>query len=331
MRTITPALALVLLLVGSAPARAAPGADEVKQAQASFQEGQKLFDAGDHAAALEHFRAALEVTASPNARLYVARCLREIGRLPEAYEEMRRTLTESRARAESEPKYAGTRDASAAELAVLESRVGRVLVALADPPEGAEVTLGGEIVQGDRLGAPIAVAPGAVHIVARAPGRTEVVRDVDVAAGALVSVALSLRGESATEPAATASAAREPAPPPAPSDGGTARTLGWILLGVGGAGFVTFGVAGSMANAQYDSINEDCGGSRCSDPRFAADIDRGQRLDSIANVGLIVGGAGVLGGAGLLLFGSSSSESHQGSARLQLRSTGSGFTLRGAF
>ena len=119
--------------VASTPAAAqgqtAPAVDDFASARA-------LFNAGKVAEALPLFRDVYARSSSPNARLYVARCLRKLGRNPEAYDEMEATLREATKRAETEPKYAQTRDSAAAELALLEPLVGKLIIAVADPRPG---------------------------------------------------------------------------------------------------------------------------------------------------------------------------------------------------
>ncbi|RLB62534.1 MAG: hypothetical protein DRI90_08845, partial [Deltaproteobacteria bacterium] len=94
----------------------------------AFARGRTLWEAGDHVAAYPFFQRALEATGSPNARIYVARRLRELGRLPEAYEEMSTTWQDAMAMAKTEDRYVATRDAAAAELVMLEQQVGKVIV-----------------------------------------------------------------------------------------------------------------------------------------------------------------------------------------------------------
>ena len=58
---------------------------------ATYAAAKKLFDAQSYAKALPLFQDAYAQSKSPNARVYVARCLRELGRLPEAYDESARS------------------------------------------------------------------------------------------------------------------------------------------------------------------------------------------------------------------------------------------------
>ena len=123
-----------------------------QSAEEAFKKGLAKFDDGDCETALPLFETAYEGTQSPNARLYVARCLVKLGRDVEAYEEMAGTLAIAREKAETEAKYAKTRDAAAAELAQLEPKVGKVVVAFDEAYEGAVIMLDGEEVSEAKQG-----------------------------------------------------------------------------------------------------------------------------------------------------------------------------------
>lgn len=313
--------AVLVLLVATAangasgPARAQPATAVEEEARAKFKAAQQTYDRGDYAAALPMFRDVHAAVSSPNARLYIARCLRELGRLPEAYDEMSATFLDAAARAEREPRFAATRDAAAAERAAMERKVGRVVVAVASPPAGLEVVLGETRLDPARVGKVVAIEPGTVRVRATAPGRVPAEAERTVAAGTIETIALVLQPELQPEPSpppvvAVAPPPREPEPPreaPEPSwTEGTIRRAGFGVVALGAAGLVTFAVAGTMANDRYDRIRSECGG-RCTDPKYESEIEGGRTLDVVANVGLVAGGFGVLVGAGMIAFGGAKS------------------------
>src|SRR5688500_517595 len=88
------ALALFVALVSLPFTSHAAG--EGKAALEAFKAAQSKYEDKDYAGALEAAKKAVELSGSPNARLYVARSLRELGRIPEAHAEMERTLKEAR-------------------------------------------------------------------------------------------------------------------------------------------------------------------------------------------------------------------------------------------
>jgi hypothetical protein len=274
-------------------------------AQEEFAAGQRLFDQKRFAEALVRLRKAYELSASPNAHLMVARSLLGLGRLADAYEEMAATMREATSRAETEPKYIQARDAAAAELALLERRVGKVIVVLVEPGEGVAVALNGASLSPQRVGVPIAVEPGSVAVAAERVGKPTVRRDVSIRAGETKTVAISFE-ERASAAGSEPIARRDEgmARPVAGSPAGSSlwRSLGYGSLGVGAAGFATFAVAGLMAESKFNTLKEECR-VRCTDPKYASVVDMGKALDTAANIGFAAGVAGLVGGAALILVG----------------------------
>ncbi len=268
-----------------------------------FKEAQEHFDGARYEQALEIARKLHADTQSPNARLYVARSLKGLGRFDEAYEEMSLTLDDAAAKADAEPKYIATRDAAAAELALLKQKIGKVIVAIVEPPPGVVVKVNGNAIAADRIGTPLAVLPGDSVIVVEADGYTRYERTVQIGAGNTSTVAVRLTRPESDTPAPTPAPV---APEPAPS-GGLSKTWGYVGLGVGAVGLTTFTIFALSAKSTHDQLEEDCGG-RCTDPKFQDDVDSGKRSQTIANIGLGVGAVGVAAGVTILLLGGSSKE-----------------------
>ena len=115
LRRSASALALALAMSTAATGARGDGADPTKatapqrdQAQTRFLKGRELFGQGHFGAALEEFRASYAVVASPNARLYMGRCMREQKRLAAAYAELGHAAAEGRQLAHEDPRYART-------------------------------------------------------------------------------------------------------------------------------------------------------------------------------------------------------------------------------
>ena len=277
-------------------ALAQPSAQE---AQAKFEAGQKRYNAADYAGALALFREALTGTSSPNARLYVARCLRELGELPQAYAEMRRTARDAAGLAAKEKRYQETQKAAESELAALDGRVGRLQVNLPeDRPAGTEVRVDGQPVSDEDLAEPIPIKPGTVTVEVNAPGQSTFSRRVAVAAGSEEKVDVQF--------AAPAPGVPSPTPQPEPetsSRGGAVRIAGFAVAGVGVVGMAVFAVAGLSAQSQFDDIEEACGGERCVDQKYNEQIESGERATTVANVGLVLGAVGLVAGGLMIAFG----------------------------
>ena len=96
-----------------------------------------------------------------------------------------------------------------------------------------------------------------------------------------------------------------PAPPPAPKDEGAGlRTAGYILGGLGIAGFVLFAIAGISAKNAHDRLDESCAAGQCNDPANQSDISDGKLFQTAANIGLATGLVGLGLGATLIVVGS---------------------------
>ncbi|MBW2455530.1 MAG: hypothetical protein JRI68_13505 [Deltaproteobacteria bacterium] len=300
---------------------------------ATFSQAVDLFTASKYDEALPLFREAHEGSGSPNARIYVARCLRELGRVPEAYEEMKGTVADAAARAETEKKYIPTRDSAAAELALLERRVGQLVIAVTAPPADTVVQINGSELDSSKLGLPVAVHPGKVAVSVRAPGKEPVHRAIEVPAGQTRSLALTLEDAAADGPAVP-EADPSGGADEIETDGGELRIVGFVVAGLGLAGIGVFAATASMAKSDYDELDDECGGSTCP-PSEQGRVDDGRTLTTVANVSLIAGSVLVAGGVAMILFGGPSESDDSASAALTMAPIigpeAGGLTLVGRF
>lgn len=321
-RSILLALALALAAPFVPHAAGAQGVSSEAVALTRFNRGRELFLARDYAAALMEFRAANELVPSPNTRLYIARSLREMGRLAEAYTEFQRAAAEAADRARTEPRYAATRDAARAEGSALEARVGRLVLYVPDAPEGTSVTVNGVVVPGAAWGVPMPIDPGRVEITATAPGRLPFRSEVEVHAGQTAEASVNLapapsagRNEVPQGSATNSDAERPPSgeiaeEPPSPRTvlvrrevGGSVRTVGIVLTAgfalAGGAGFAIFG---SLAANRYADLQAYCGAAPCPSS-VESQITEGEQYQLLANISLFGGIAGVAIGTVMVIFG----------------------------
>jgi hypothetical protein len=286
--SVTPAWAQ------SAPQAAAAPVDD-GAIKAKFANALKLHKAGKFDEALPIFRELVQVTQSPNARLYVGLCLEQLGKNAEAYKEMAQTVKDVSQHAD--PKYDQTREAAQAELAVLNVRVGKLVVTLPETPPGLVVNVDGVAIPERDIGASMVLEPGGHKVQATATGHPPVTREVTLEGGETRTVTIAF---SKPEPVVAKPA---PAPEP-PASHATMRLAGVTAAGVGAAGLVMFAVTGVMAKGKYNSLKNACGDRPCTDPKYSGDIDSGKTLQTVANVGLVIGVVGVVGGGALFYFGS---------------------------
>jgi hypothetical protein len=291
---------LCVALLGSMPwalsaqARPGPSASQSPEdrAVALFGEGQKLYDQGDYSNALDRFRQVdTLMKGSPNARLYMARCWRELGRLPEAFELMTETLAAANEKVKTDPSYLRTRDAAAAEREAIVPKLGRLVVAATDAPEGLEVKVGKRKLEPSDLGRELAFEPGEVVVAAEAPGHQPFRRVMQLRAGTQQTLAVALRREGEAGPGPTTGEGPKGEPSTA------VRTAGFVTLAVGVLGMGTFAVSGIMANSRYSQIESDCGSHRCTGSEYTDQINGGKTMDLVANIGLGIGLAGLVAGS----------------------------------
>lgn len=275
-------------------------------AKTEFIEAKKRYDDGKFDEALQMFQIAWEHSHSPNARLYVAKCFQELGNYKAAYDEFRGTLRDAADKAEEDEKYLATRNAAAAELILLEPKIGRLIIAPDALVPDAEVSLDGSPVPSIRLGEPIAVEPGTKTIVARAEGREDVTLEVSVAGGRVVAAPIVF------PPVIEDGTVVAPPPPPPEDEPLTAlQIVGITSMAVGGATLVLAAVSGGAAASKLSALRTGCGGTNCSDPAFADVVDSGKLFETLAYVGVGVGSAALLAGGAMFIWGGPSDGSDQ--------------------
>lgn len=223
---------------------AADPRDARDRAREAFAQGQALYLAGDFAGALAAFQAAESASPTPAAIYNIARCQERLGDTAQAVSAYESYL----AQAPDAPDH----DAVAGHVAELRRQLpaeGRLRVSV--EPRGATVRVDQEAPEPaplDRL------FPAGHHAVrAELSGHTAADRDVDLVAGGLVQLELTLRPiEPPTETVRVPEAAvREEVPPPAPRSGERRWTyvaLTVAVLCVGTA--LAFGVSAQNAQDQ---------------------------------------------------------------------------------
>jgi hypothetical protein len=275
-------------------------------AEAKFEKGQRLFKAGKIADALSLFREIADANGSPNARLYVGHCLQQLGKYVEAHKAFTGVVKETTRRGDA--KYEPTREAALAQLGLLEPRIAKIVVSLADVPPGLAVTLDGTALEEKDLGSPVVVEPGAHKVEGTATDMAPVSRDVTVEAGESKTTILAFKKLDTPAPAAVPEPVA-PKPETPVSKPFPLRTFGFVAGGVGVAGLTVFTVAGLMAKSTFHRMSDVCGTAGCSQPGQLDDIDKGRSQQTIANVGLVIGLVGLTAGATLVILGGRSSAS----------------------
>lgn len=285
---------------------AAPESTESGEAAAE-REATERFEHGMHAytnrryeEALDAFRGADARVPSPNTRLMIARCLRELGRVHESIDSFLASETLAKARIDQgESRYEPTRSAARTERAMVERGAGRIEVDGAG--KEVRVLLAGALVHLS-AGEPRIVrwvTPGDHTVERHRPGGIVERHTVHVEAGETATVRFAPVGDQKSD---EAHSALRPAPPEAP--GRRQRRWAWPLAV--GAGALTLGATGSFvafgldSENRYQRVRDACQAGECGDAQ-RADAEVGARHQTIANISLVVAGASLVA-TGVLIW-----------------------------
>jgi hypothetical protein len=284
-------------------------------AQLRFQRGRELFVANDFNGALTEFRAANQLVASPNTRLYIARCLRGLGRSAEAYMEFQRAAGEAADRAQSEPRYTATRDVARQEMDALRPQIGSLTLHARHAPDGLDVRVAGAAVSSATFDVAMPTTPGTIEITATAPGRLPFRQEVEVRAGATTELSVELRvdpnyvapGPNGTNNQDAQRDRERSQPPPVRmvrvSEGGGVRIGGFVVAAVGLGGLGAFIGFGTMASSRFADLRTVCSPTGGCGPELEGQLQEGVQFQTFANVGLVVGGLALVGGTVMIIAG----------------------------
>lgn len=283
----TCSLALVLVDVSTALAQSKDPA----AAEALFREGRALSDAGDIAGACAKFRESDRLDPAVGTTFNIADCEERLGHLATAwtlFDEVAQRLPASDKR----------RAVAQSRAAALEPRLPKLDIRLAGAAAGAHVARDGVELGSASQGTPLPVNPGEHVVVVSAPGRAErsfkvvvserEIRTLDVEPGAPNALTVETPGPAAPK-AAPATPERQPA------------TLGYVLGGVGVAGFVTAAVAGALVLQKKSVVDQHCDAAKRCDAEGLRATKSGKTLGIVTTAGLITGAVGIGTGAYLIL------------------------------
>jgi len=296
LRLIRPALIAAMVCttvpvfaVGVTPEQAT--AIQREQAQARFARGRTHFEKKQLEPALTEFRASHDIVSSPNTRLMIARCLREMNRYVEAYAELGRTAIEARELERTDRRYQQAADAADAERKDLEPKLGFVTLEVRNAGPETEVRIAGEQIRRAAWSEPAPLMPGDSEVEVTTPGQPPIKKTVTVAAGERKSLAVDASEGSAQKQGAATGGLK--------LDSSTStRTWAYVAGGVGVAGLATFGIFGLMTRSTHEDLQTTCPASVCP-PSAQDDIDKGKQQQLIANIGLGVGIVGLATGVTL--------------------------------
>lgn len=300
-----------------APGAAAQDANDLARAREAFKQALADEQAGQFEKAATEFDSArtLAQKETPQVLFHLGVCHARLGRLVQARGELRSAV--ERATADELDKVAAT---AKTELDAVLPRIGTITVK--KPPQGTVTSMTLDRVDATaKLGSPVDVDPGPHDVHAELSGAPSADVHVTVAEGEHKDVALPGPGGGAPAPlvAPVASPTSTPTSPPAPgantqtpapdsAPSSMSKTLGWVLVGTGAAALVGGTVFWVLRSNEVNTLNGECGPTQQTCPKGAqSDIDSGKLDDTLGVTLFIAGGAAVLAGAGLLVFGGHSS------------------------
>jgi hypothetical protein len=296
---------LLVLVTGSGIVRAQPVATEKKAAaQALFDDAQLLVKEGKYTEACPKFAESDRLDPAAGAKFYLADCLERAGKLASAWTYYVAVADAARAAGQPEKeKYA--RDRAEA----VKPKLSRLVIAVPEASRamaGLELERDGVSVGQAQWGAAIPVDAGEHLVSARAAGKKPWETRVPVLE----------QGQTVTVEVPVLEAAPPPKPrvggPPAIPDGrdrqsdssGSAQRIAGIV--VGSAGVVGLGVGVAFGVSAISKQNESDADGHCDAANTCDDTGlalRGEAITAatVSTVGILAGGAALVGGVVLVL------------------------------
>jgi tetratricopeptide (TPR) repeat protein len=267
-------------------------------AQALFEEGLRLFDAGRYPDACEKFAVSERLDAAASTLLNLARCYERAGRAASAWV----TYGEAAAQAhrEADPRreqYARERVADAAK------RLSRLSILAPSAPPGTVVKRDGTPVDRAEWGVAVPVDPGPHVVEASAPGKAPWRTTLDVPKSPTsTTVEIPKLADAGAPPPASAADGTAAARSPPRGDGIGAQKI--VALAVGGVGLVGVGVGtyfGLRAARLHSESQDHCPLPDACDPLgVSKNRDAGQAAD-VATIAVVAGAAALAAGVVLWL------------------------------
>jgi hypothetical protein len=316
-----------LLFAGSARADDAA-------AQSLFDDAKKLIADGKWAAACPKLEESLRISPTAGTKFNLGDCYEHTGKTASAWAQFLSAATQT--------KIAGQKDREKAardRAAALEPKLSRLAIVVAADarPAGLEVKRDAELVGQAQWGEAVPVDPGEHAVVASAPGKRPWKAKVEVS-GAGTTAKLSVPELDDAAPVAAPAGPATDAPAPKTNEplrdttpratGNPNATLGWVLVGVGGAAVVGGVVMFVLRGNEVSKLESACGadGKSCP-PSSSDDIANGKTYTALGiglfGLGVVSAGAGV----GLLVTGGKDKTA----AQVRLVPIGRGAGLVGTF
>jgi hypothetical protein len=274
-------------------------------AEALFQEGRQLLEAGQVDEACLRLAESYSQEPASGTLLNLARCHQTQGKIATAWAEYRAAARLSRAQGREDRARAAEEQASA-----LEPKLSRLKLRMSEPPAGLKVLTDADVLGEGGFGVAIPIDPGHHNVTASAKGYKTWTTTIDIREAEsreLVIPALELEAV-APEPVAIEAAppAPKPTPPPervAPTGLGKQRTAALITGGVGVVGVVVGSIFGVQSIVKHDRAAPNCPDSVCANEYWIGVQTDAHTAGNVSTAFFAIGGVGLAAAAVLWFTG----------------------------
>jgi hypothetical protein len=245
-------------LPGLAQGQQQPSAADRTTARRLGNEGVIALKNGDYDTAADRFERANDLVNAPSFLVLLARARSGQGRLVEAYE-IYRTIIREGVQPDKPDAFKRALAEAKQEVKSVEPRLAWVAVNVVGArPEQVEVTLNGSVIPSAALGAQRPADPGVLRVEAKADGYRPAEAVVELSEGQHLPP-IELRMVELPKPPPIVEVRREQ--PIMTEDGGepgwvSQEALGYVAVGLGGAGLVVGTVTGIIAINRRSELNE---------------------------------------------------------------------------
>ena len=275
-------------------------------AEALFNEGRSLMQAGRYDEAVAKLKASQDLDPALGTLLNVAECYERLGRTASAWAQYREIVSLARQAGSKDREEFAEQKAKA-----LEPRISKLAINLkpgTGDAAGMKITRDGVVVSAAELAVAIPVDPGKHVIEVTAPGKEPWSLTIEIGEGANVKqVEIPALADSSTTPAAAGGAAAAPAEES--SDGSGQRIAGIVVGSVGVVGVGLGAFFGIQASSSWSDAKKECTAYPygCSAQGVALQDDASSQA-TISTIAFIAGGVALADGAVLFFTAGSSKQ-----------------------
>lgn len=336
---------LLLAIAGVFSPRVAHAQGDKALAESLFEAGRALLKQKKYAAACAKFEESQRQDPSPGTLINLGECEKGQGKTATAWADYKAAASLALNRGRSQQEQLANERATA-----LEPKLSKVtLQKPAEVPDGLTVKLDDRSLGVASLGVPIAVDPGEHTVTLEASGYTSATKKFKVGAEAdRVTVQLPKLEKAPEQPGSAGPTAGAKAggsvggtggPPGGDhgTGGGSMKTIGYVVGGVGIAAVGVGAVFGILASSQASNAKSDatlCPDKVCT-PAGRSEIDSAKGKALVSTIGIGVGAAALVAGTVLVLTSGPSKERPPGSSSARLVPAlgphGGGMLMTGSF